>query len=458
MIQTPVLTAKEAGLSRNEQIRIALERMRKNGGRATIQEIYRTMEEEMGNAILSEQGRASLRTFINRDAVAQRWVVAVNGVESGWEITATGLRYLDELKEIEGVEEEETLSLDVIHEPYDPTQIKIDLKPFPIFQVMKKIKDKEIDLQPDFQRHVVWDDVRQSRLIESILIRIPLPAFYLDARDEDKWLIVDGLQRLYTLDRFYNKNTLALKNLEFLKELDGKPFSQLPRKFQRQIEDTALNLYIIQPDTPANVKFTIFYRINTGGLVLTAQEIRHALFPGTARSLLKELSESPEFLEATTGSISPKRMDDRECVLRFLAFKITPYTKYQSDLDGFLSDAMQYINKLSAREVDELKQSFRDTMNRARVVFGEYAFRKMDKQHGRRLPISKALFETWSIMLLEYSESVLVRNKERIIAEFIEVINNDSKFLLSISQGTGSVANVRKRFSTIQEILQRAVK
>jgi uncharacterized protein with ParB-like and HNH nuclease domain len=148
----------------------------------------------------------------------------------------------------------------------------------------------------------------------------------LDAVDDDRWLVVDGLQRLSTLDRFYNKNELRLRNLEFLRELEGKTFDELPRRFQRQIEDkTRLNIYIIQPDTPSRVKFTIFYRINTGGLFLTAQEIRHALFQGESTKLLQELASTPEFKNATTNSIRSKRMDDREAILRFLAFYLSPY-------------------------------------------------------------------------------------------------------------------------------------
>lgn len=199
----------------------------------------------------------------------------------------------------EGVEDEEILAEEYIKEPYDPTKIQVDSQTMTVFQVMRKIRLNEINLQPDFQRHIVWDIIRQSRLIESMLIRIPLPAFYLDARDDNVWLVVDGLQRLSTLNDFYNKKELRLKGLEFLDKLDGKSYDELPRNFQRQIEETSLTLYIIKPDTPPEAKFAIFYRINTGGMVLTGQEIRHCLFQGRATILLKELAETREFLDAT---------------------------------------------------------------------------------------------------------------------------------------------------------------
>lgn len=417
MVEMESVTGVEAALKGEEQIRIALQTMIENGGKASIERIYRAVEEQMDGLALSEQGKASLRSFINRAAVEKKLVYPHDDLDPGWRITVEGRRFLEESLASDDVEEEEILTDDLeesfrIHDPYDPSQIRVEHTPFTIFHVMRKIKLEEIDLQPGFQRHVVWDETRQSRLIESILIRIPLPAFYLDAVDEENWLVVDGLQRLYTLDRFYNKNELQLRNMEFLTDLNGKTFSELPRRFQRRIEDTKLNVHIIQPDTPSRVKFTIFYRINTGGLFLTAQEIRHALFQGAATELLKELANLPEFKSATTNSIRTKRMDDHECVLRFLAFYLEPYTTYKTpDLHGFLSDAMREINligKQTPERLSELRELFRETMVKAESLFGIYAFRKIYEIGGKRSPISKALFEVWSVSLTKYPLRELV--------------------------------------------------
>ncbi|GAI25419.1 unnamed protein product, partial [marine sediment metagenome] len=287
---------------------------------------------------------------------------------------------------------------------------------------------REVNLQPDFQRHVVWDNKRQSRLIESMLIRIPLPAFYLDARDDNEWLVVDGLQRLSTLDRFYNKKELKLSGLEFLgKQIEGKNFDELPRNFQRQIEETNLTLYIIKPDTPPEAKFAIFYRINTGGMVLTGQEIRHCLFQGKATVLLKELADSREFMDATTGSINTKRMDDRECVLRYCAFHLKPLAKYREpDLNKFLSSTMETINNMNEDDIAALSESFRRAMLLSRQVFGENAFRKMFEKHGYRFPINKALFEVWSVSLEKFTDDEIHTNRDKIIRRFINTMNHDS--------------------------------
>ena len=358
-----------------------------------------------------------------------------------------------------GIDEEDILSEERIEKPYDPTKIKVDPTPMTIFQVMRKVKMGEINLQPQFQRKVVWDDVRQSRLIESILIRIPLPSFYLDAKDDSEWLVVDGLQRLWTLDRFFNKKDLRLENLEFLgAQLNGKNFDELPRPFQRQIEETHLNLYVIKPDTPPEVKFTIFYRINTGGMVLSAQEIRHCLYQGVATELLIKLAESKEFLSATTNSINTKRMDDRECVLRYCAFHLKPYTEYkESNFNEFLSSAMISINKMKPNEIEALENSFFRAMRISKSVFGQYAFRKMYRKSYSRNPINKSLFEVWSVCLEGFDENELLKNKDKIIDGFIDKMNNDDVYLQSVTQGTGGKKRVHKRFSTTLDIIKEAI-
>ncbi len=125
----------------------------------------------------------------------------------------------------------------VITTPFDTSKIRVETKNTQMDSLIKRIKNKEIDLAPGFQRRAgIWSDKAQSLLIESMLIKIPLPAFYMDATDDGCWLIVDGLQRLTTIRRFVISEELALCGLEFLTDYEGKKFSELPRSFQRRIE------------------------------------------------------------------------------------------------------------------------------------------------------------------------------------------------------------------------------
>lgn len=230
--------------------------------------------------------------------------------------------------------------------PYDPSKTNIVSKTQSVDSWAKRIAHGEIDMAPEFQRHAdFWSAEKMSRLIESLLIRIPLPRFCFDGSDDNQWLIVDGLQRLSTLKRFLVEKELALTGLEYLKDYDQFRFEELPRDLQRRIEKTQVTLHIIQAGTPREVKFNIFKRINTGRLSLTPQEIRHALYPGPAAGLLAHLAKSEEFQAATAGNVSPRRMTDQEMVLRFLAFRITGYQRYNSPDDssiGTWSDSTSY--------------------------------------------------------------------------------------------------------------------
>jgi len=255
-----------------------------------------------------------------------------------------------------GIELEDLSGGEVITQPFDPALIRITTQPFNIDLLLRRIQQSALDLAPGFQRGAgIWTDEAQSRLIESLLIRIPIPAFYMDATDEDHWLVVDGLQRLTALRRFVSSKDLRLCGLEFLTVFTNHTFDQLPAKYQRRILETQVTIYLIQEGTPDNVKFNIFKRINTGGLPLSAQEIRHALNQGMVVDLLKRLAESKEFRRATAYGISDKRMADRECVLRFLAFTVTSYRMYRGgDFDSFLNDAMANFNRMADSRINEL--------------------------------------------------------------------------------------------------------
>jgi len=348
---------------------------------------------------------------------------------------------------------------DVVVHPYDPSKNNIATKLLSLDLLIRRLRHNEIDLMPDFQRKAnLWNDQKMSRLVESLLIRLPLPVFYFDASDDARWLVVDGLQRLSTLKRFAIDQDLTLKNLEYLKMHEGKRFEQLPRDLQRRIEETQITAHLIEPGTPLEVKYNIFRRINTGGLVLTPQEIRHALNPGKVAKFLAELAESPRFRIATSGGIRSGRMLDREFVLRFLAFYLTPYTSYTvANMDTFLTTQMRDLNKAPDSKLSELRQVFDQAMRTAYDLFDSDAFRKRFKAADRRKPINKALFEAWSVGLARLAEKDVgrvVSRKGLVNERWLTLMNEDYDFVQSISQGTGDPTRVKKRFGSIETLLQ----
>ena len=363
-----------------------------------------------------------------------------------------------------GVEIEDTSGEERITQPFDPSKIRVETKPMTIDLLVVRMRENELDLGTGFQRKAgIWKEDAQSRLIESILIRIPLPAFYLDATDDDKWLVVDGVQRLTTLKRFIIDQKLRLSGLEFLNQYENETFDELPRNFQRRILETQVTVYLIEEGTPYEAKFSIFKRINTGGLPLSAQEIRHALNQGQAAELLARLANSEEFKKATDYGIRDERMVDRECVLRFLAFTITPYTEYKNikpnGFDSFLNDSMAKINKMEMSDLEDIERRFRRAMRVALNIFGEDAFRKRYEVKSRKNPINKALFESWSVnlnLLDDEQIKCLIKQKDILNDKFIKLMNKP-RFNNTISQGTGNTNSVRIRFSEIEKLIKEVL-
>lgn len=359
--------------------------------------------------------------------------------------------------------ENEDLGQCLMEKPFNSTLINIETQTPVLYNIISRLKSDpaEIDLYPDFQRKDdLWDKGKQSRLIESILINFPLPAFYFDGSDNNKWLVVDGLQRLSALRNFVINNTLSLENMEFLKNLEGKRFNELSRPLQRKIEETQIIAYIIKAGTPLEVKYNIFRRINTGGLVLEPQEIRHALNQGIPATLIAELADLKEFKEATENKIRSERMLDREFVMRFVAFYLNSPASYQPDLDSFLNVSMSQINDLSEDKIEKLKSDFKKSMIASKNIFGNWAFRKADLFPYKRKPINKALFEVWSVniaLLSDNQRQELIKNKRKLMLCFADMMKNDDKFVRSVTSGTGGKSEVVERFSKIKELINRNI-
>ncbi|MBD9544858.1 DUF262 domain-containing protein [Ensifer sp. ENS04] len=360
-------------------------------------------------------------------------------------------------------EVDETL---VIDRPFDPSKIKVTTEKKNIDLLVRRIDHGEVDLAPEFQRRArVWAVHRRSQLIESLLLRIPLPVFYVSADAMDNWAVVDGLQRITTIYDFV-KGDFSLSGLEYLTTLDGMSYADLDRSMKRRIEETELVINVIQPGTPEEVMINIFKRINTGGVPLNGQEIRNALNKGPVRDYLKTLASHPSFIAATDGSISDNRMEGQEMVLRFLAFSMTPYREYRMmELDSFLNDAMRKLNLMSDLSRSELAESFYRSMHLARQIFGQQAFRKprfdeIGEVKTGRNPISKPLFEAWSVALSNLSQGdadAALLASDDIRSLFNELVRDDAAFITSISYSTGSPSRVFKRFTAIEHLVDVAI-
>lgn len=346
--------------------------------------------------------------------------------------------------------------------PFNPNMIRIRRDPFTISELVDKMEHGEIRFDTPFQRRPdLWDEVKQSRLIESLLLKLPLPAFYFDETETDEdaqvWNVIDGLQRCSVFRNFIVDKTMRLQDLEFLSEqYDGMSFDELPRTMQRRITQTPITLYVIEKGTPEEVKFNIFKRINTGGLTLTPQEIRHAMNQGIAAETVAEMAKDKAFIVATCNIIKPDRMDDCDFVTRFVAFYLQDFNSYEPDMDGFMTKGMALIKRLTPESRQQMKENFAKAMTTATRIFSDDAFRKRRDIYDRRRPINKALFETLSVWLAKCSDEQRDRLIERrnIVQRLFIELNRDDKFFYALSSGTGQKESVHYRHRKVRELIQ----
>jgi hypothetical protein len=372
----------------------------------------------------------------------------------------------------------------VIEVPFNPADIKISTQPLTLGDLIERLEYKEIKIFSDFQRLPdLWNNTKKSRLIETILLRLPIPTFYFDGKDDNKWEVIDGLQRISSLRSFVLQKTLVLENLEFLKEYNGLTYDQLPREFQRRIKTFPITVYILEKGTPDDVKYNIFSRLNQGGLVLTAQELRNALHQGKPAELIADLvrgvkdeykqDDEPEiiareateegklFVKVTRNCIPKRRMEDRDFATRFVSFYLIDYNDYMPDMDSFMSKGMKKIDSMTNEQIAELKTDYKKALNTAWDIFENDAFRKRFNTEDPRKPINKAIFDSLSVNLAKLPEErckKLIIKKELFRNKFIALHNNaDKKFQRSLTQGTALKANVLQRFTDIKTIIEETL-
>lgn len=369
-----------------------------------------------------------------------------------------------------GIESEEEESEEKEVHPYNPDLIRIEPKPFQISLVQELIEDGDIDLAPEFQRHFVWKDKgMRSRLIESIMLRIPLPLFYLSQDVDSSYQVIDGLQRLTVINQ-YLKNEFALVDLEYLKECEGLYFSKENHKkehlsdenhskYAKRIRQTQVIFNIIDPQTPSKVKFDIFKRINQGGKPLKPQEIRNCMAKPKSRAFLKELTLSEEFKKATNNSLNPIRMEDEEIVLRFIAFYLKEKSEKASYMNTFLDETIDKLNNLNLEELNKIKIAFFNAMNNAYYLFGKFAFRKCmhkDFEVGARKPlINKSIFTTYTYVLSKYDFEIVKRlNEKEMFPKYLaDKIESNPEYLETITGGTNSFNRIQISLKYAQELI-----
>lgn len=314
--------------------------------------------------------------------------------------------------------------------------------------VVRRIDKGRFVLDPDFQREFVWNGEKQSRLIESILMRIPLPVFYVAEDEHGHLIVVDGRQRLTTLKRFID-GELAL-DLPDRPELHKKRFNDLEARLQNRVEDCQLLFYIIDHSVPERARLDIFERVN-GGEVLTRQQMRNAIYNGPATKFLHEEATSDLFRETTGGSLNSLKMQDREFVNRFCSFTLLPLATYR-DMDDWLASGLKILNAEPAK-IDEMRDRFRCALRNNKAVFGKHAFRKHRQVNQPRSVINASLYDVMSTGLANLDEELVLARAEALRQRFYALMDNQ-EFITAITYGPNTPKLVRKRFELGEQMFE----
>jgi len=374
------------------------------------------------------------------------------------------------------IDDEDTSNDSTSPKPWNTAKIRITTKTFSLREVVDQIRDEDIDLSPDFQREYVWKRRQRTRLVESILLGIPLPAFYFNQDYDGTYQVVDGVQRLSTIHLFMEDgHVLDAADLEYLTDLHGKKFSELDPASLRRFKSAQIVVHVIEPQTPDEVKYDIFGRVNTLGSPLSTQEIRHAMSKARSRAFLKDLSESEAFDQATGGSFwrrDPEsaggwirdtgRMMNRELALRFCAFSnfsSEEYRQYPS-LDSYLVEFTRQLDERSEKaapidqkQMERMKAHFDRAMTNASHVLGKAAFRRWPLSQNRRGPLNRAVFESQALALARYSLVELEPHADEITKAFRGLFD-DPEYSRSVTVGTGDIRRVEARLYRTRSVLE----
>jgi hypothetical protein len=357
----------------------------------------------------------------------------------------TELSSPEEISSEEDVEFGENEMEEVIPFQYSITSYGAD---YPVDGLVRRIKDGDIFI-PSFQRGFVWTWKQASRFIESLLLGLPVPGIFMSKEKESqKLLVIDGQQRLRTLQYFYRGifadtgNEFALKSVQ--KQFEGATYGSLADENRRRLDDAILHATIVKQDEPSDDEssiYQIFERLNTGGTFLTSQEIRVCIYHGAFNDLLKELNNNPAWRKIF-GPIH-KKMRDQELILRFLALYFKGHN-YLKPMKKFLNDYMGENRNLTYQSAEQIRKAFLPTVEVIQKYIGGKAFRP-------KSTLNAALYDAIMMGIAKRLEKGKIQNIGILKEKYHELIANP-EFLAAIETATTDKTNLDSRIKSATDI------
>lgn len=331
---------------------------------------------------------------------------------------------------------------------------------FTLAALYEMVRNNSINIRPDYQRRDRWDIEKQSALIESFLLNVPVPPIYFSEDEYGLYSVIDGNQRITAIYEFLS-NDLELKGLKKFPELNGYKFNQMPPQLQNALySKTYIRVTILLRESDSQLKYEVFLRLNTGGDKLKAQEVRNAAYSGPLNELLFELAATQflkEKLKITNDKSQAYRsMDDVEHVLRFLTLKENWETISRplgEEMDIFMSNHRN-------DQVGKYRVSFLRALEGCEKIWGDHAFQKPTVD-GWREQILSPLYDAQMVavsILDDQALEALRRSKNDVIALTRDIFNSNANFVKSMSHATHMPQAIKSRISLTHDLLQRALR
>ena len=328
--------------------------------------------------------------------------------------------------------------------------------------------DGELVLQPLYQRNFVATDLIASKLIESILLDVPIPVVYLAEEQDGSYSVIDGQQRLTSFlsfleGKFPDTRPFKLSGIKVLPELNRKLFTELDNELQKKIRSTTIHSIIIKKESNPDIKFEIFERLNTGSTKLNEDEIRNTVFRGSYIELLSELSENPVFHGLVKKDNFKKRMIYRGMILRFFALSEKSYINYKSSMKQFSNKELRENKDLSPNKVKEYKARFEHCLDLVKVVFGDMAFRRYmpgnDGESGKwgETQINMALYDIQMVGFVNYSKNDVLAKADLIREGLLDLMITNQQFKEQLIWQTSDTDVLKKRFRTYMDMLESII-
>ena len=312
--------------------------------------------------------------------------------------------------------------------------------------ISRDIEQGRINLNIEYQRKYIWDSGKASRLIESLLLNVPIPVCYFAEDQSGNYEVIDGLQRLTTIKNFLENET-ALSGLSVLPELDGKRFKDLAPRDQRRLENRTIRCIVITDDSNPDIKFDVFERLNTGAAMLTAQELRNSVYRGPFNDDLKKLA-AEDFFTVLVGASSNKRMDFEELILRFFAL-VDRLEAYKPPLRQFLNNYMRAHREATPDAALTIR--FQECCEAVHDVLGTSPF----KLAGSRNFVNKAMFD--AIMVpIAFADRASLRAHAEPVRELIRALGDNAEFLTAIGRATADRQRMLFRIGLVADQLRAA--